>query len=139
MFSIGQVSKQSGIKVPTIRYYEGIGLIVPRSRSVGNQRRYSNTEINRLAFIKHARELGFDLNTVRSLIELSRNRSQNCDEIDKLANNHLEQVRAKLVQLMRMETELERMVRGCNKGKVEECYVVEPLINHELCKNQHKQ
>ena len=61
MFSIGALSKQTGVKVPTIRYYEQIGLIDPTDRTEGNQRRYSDEAIQRLGFIKHARELGFSI------------------------------------------------------------------------------
>ena len=56
MFSIGDISKRTGVKVPTIRYYEQLGLITPPQRSAGNQRRYSAMDLKRLAFIKHARE-----------------------------------------------------------------------------------
>ena len=66
MFSIGSLSKQTGVKVPTIRYYEQIGLIDPAERTEGNQRRYRKEALQRLGFIKHARELGFSIETIRS-------------------------------------------------------------------------
>ncbi len=137
MYSIGQVSKYSGVKIPTIRYYEEIGLITPSSRSHGNQRRYSKADLERLTFIKHARQLGFTLNTVRDMIDLSATPTEDCQQIDKLARTQLSQVQVKIAQLRRMETELERMVTGCENGNIEQCYVVESLINHELCLEEH--
>ncbi|HEX2146766.1 MAG TPA: MerR family transcriptional regulator, partial [Pseudorhizobium sp.] len=59
MYSIGDLSRRTGVKVPTIRYYEQMGLITAAHRSEGNQRRYEKTDLERLAFIRHARDLGF--------------------------------------------------------------------------------
>ena len=59
MYSIGQLAKQTGVKVPTIRYYEQMGLIDALERTEGNQRRYSKDELKRLSFIRHSRDLGF--------------------------------------------------------------------------------
>ena len=72
MFSIGEVARATGVKVPTIRYYEMIGLLDDPGRTAGNQRRYGQGEVDRLAFIRHARDLGFSLDAVRALIRLSR-------------------------------------------------------------------
>jgi hypothetical protein len=64
MFSIGDLSKQTGVKIPTIRYYEKMGLINSSSRSAGNQRRYRQAQLERLSFVRHARELGFTLENI---------------------------------------------------------------------------
>ena len=69
MFSIGDLSRRTGVKVPTIRYYEQMGLVAAPERSEGNQRRYGRQELERLAFIRHARDLGFAVEDIRSLIE----------------------------------------------------------------------
>ena len=58
MFTIGDLSRSTGVKIPTIRYYEQMGLLSHSERSEGNQRRYSGEEQERLSFIRHARELG---------------------------------------------------------------------------------
>lgn len=137
MFSIGELSAKVGIKIPTIRYYEQMNLMPVPNRSSGNQRRYSQAELERLSFIKHARDLGFSLKAIASLISLNQFKKQECTQINQLAENHLHQVRDKLNMLKRLELELLRMVDGCKKGQVGECYVIESLAKHELCLHEH--
>ena len=70
MLSIGQLSRRTGVKVPTIRYYEQVGLMPSAGRTEGNQRRYDQDGLERLGFIRHARDLGFSLEDIKSLIAL---------------------------------------------------------------------
>ena len=70
MLSIGKLSAATGVKVPTIRYYESIGLLPEPERSTGNQRLYGRKQQERLAFIRHARDLGFPLDSIRELLSL---------------------------------------------------------------------
>ncbi|MCR9260421.1 MAG: helix-turn-helix domain-containing protein [Pseudomonadaceae bacterium] len=137
MFTIGEISKKVDVKIPTIRYYEKMGLLTEPSRSEGNQRRYTQAELEQLGFIKHARDLGFPLDTIRSLINLSQTRHQDCSAVDELARQHLQQVRDRLSLLNKLESELERIVGGCQTGVVEQCYVIESLAHHELCLGSH--
>jgi DNA-binding transcriptional MerR regulator len=137
MFSIGQVSSETRLKVPTIRYYEEIKLIKVKARSPGNQRRYSSDDLKRLTFIKHARELGFSIDSVRQLLDLSDSGLNNCSDIDDLASNQLLEVRKKIDQLKRLEHELGRMVAGCGDSGSDQCYVIESLSNHALCIGEH--
>jgi len=75
---IGSLSDRTGVKVETIRYYEQMGLMAPSERSDGNQRRYSRGDVERLAFIRHARELGFEVDAIRTLLELQDRPDQPC-------------------------------------------------------------
>lgn len=136
MLSIGELSKRTGVKIPTIRYYEQMNLIAAPERSEGNQRRYSNTELNRLSFIKHARDLGLKLADIRELLTLSAHPEQPCAEANQIANNHLASVRQRIAQLKRLEAELARMA-GCHADSIENCYVIESLSNHALCAENH--
>lgn len=137
MFSIGELSKKVGIKIPTIRYYEQKNLMSAPNRSVGNQRRYSQAEFERLSFIKHARDLGFSLKAITNLIHLHHSKSDDCQEIYQLAQAHLYQVQNKLILLKRLESELLRMVDGCNNDQAGACYIIESLAKHELCLDEH--
>jgi DNA-binding transcriptional MerR regulator len=137
MFSIGDVSKRTGVKVPTIRYYEQMGLMAPSERSEGNQRRYSRTDVERLTFIRHARDLGFEIDRIRELIALSRHPDAPCDGADRIATAHLTEVRQKIDQLKRLEAELERIVSHCGGHTVEDCYVIRALSDHGLCEHEH--
>lgn len=137
MFSIGKMSKLTGIKIPTIRYYEQIGLIKTPERSHGNQRRYTKFELERLSFIKHARELGFSIKSIHKLVDLSALGSHKCNKIDQIAAEQLQSVKEKIKQLNSLKVELERIVGGCKTNKVKDCYVIQSLSDHSLCKNEH--
>jgi DNA-binding transcriptional MerR regulator len=137
MYSIGDLSRRTGVKVPTIRYYEQMGLISPAHRSEGNQRRYEKGDLDRLAFIRHARDLGFDIPAIKDLIALSRHPDMPCTGADRIAEDHLETVREKIEKLKKLEHELERIVSHCGGHSVEDCYVIRALSDHGLCDAEH--
>lgn len=138
MLSIGSLSKQTGVKVPTIRYYEQIGLIDPAERTAGNQRRYRKEALQRLGFIKHARELGFTIETILALIELHNHPDRSCAEATAIAREQLNHVRERIASLVRLETELVRISDGCRgDGVVSDCYVLASLADHGHCETQH--
>ena len=138
MFAIGELSRRTGVKVPTVRYYEQVGLIDAPERSEGNQRRYSNAELQRLGFIKHSRELGLSLDAIRELLSLSAEPAGPCETIDGIAQEHLHKVRSKISHLQSLERELERITSGCAQGShVRECYVQRSLADHSLCGRDH--
>lgn len=95
MLSIGELSKRTGVKVPTIRYYEQMGLIREADRSEGNQRRYEKSDLERLAFIRHARDIGLNIDAIKELIALSQHRQMPCEGADRIAAEHLAHVREK--------------------------------------------
>ncbi len=131
--SIGELGRATGTKVETIRYYEKIGLLPQPRRTQGGQRRYSEAERRRIAFIRHARELGFSLHAIRELAALSAHPEQPCQRADRIALAHLQDVRHKITRLQSLEQELARMVEQCNGYKVCDCRVLEVLADHELC------
>ncbi|MBU1312817.1 MerR family transcriptional regulator [Agrobacterium tumefaciens] len=132
MLTIGDLSKTTGVKVPTIRYYEQMGLLSHAERTEGNQRRYSKSERERLSFIKHARELGLTIEAIRELIDLSQHPEKLCAEADRIAAKQLVSVRLK-----KLEAELERISTQCHSNQVRDCYVIRALANHELCDTDH--
>lgn len=133
MLSIGKLGQAAGVKVPTIRYYEQIGLLRPTIRSEGNQRLYARNTLSRLAFIRHARDLGFSLEAIRDLLALQDDPNQPCTAADTIARAQLEAVNRRIVQLTALRCELEKMVAQCARGTVAECRVIEVLGNHDLC------
>lgn len=137
MLSIGELSRRTGVKVPTIRYYEQMGLISAPERSEGNQRRYSRRESEQLSFIKHARDLGLSIDAIRELIRLSEHPNQPCADADRIAERHLSDIRGKIAKLQRLERELERMATGCDTGSVSDCYVLQSLSDHTMCAEEH--
>ena len=137
MYSIGDISKRTGVKVPTIRYYEQLGLITAPLRSTGNQRRYSAEDARRLGFIKHARDLGLPLDAVRELLRLSEHPSDPCTDADRIATAHLEVIRGKIASLQRLEKELERIAGSCNAKQLRDCYVLQSLSDRSMGREDH--
>lgn len=137
LFTIGKLAKSSQVKVPTIRYYESIGLISAVTRTAGNQRLYSNTELNRLNFIRHGRELGFTLDDVRDLVSLQQEENGACEDAHRIVNEQLVTVRSRLDRLNRLEAELARMSALHDSGACKNCKVIESLADHTLCTNDH--
>ena len=131
--AIGEAARQSGVKVPTIRYYEQIGLLRAPPRSEGNRRFYATADLRRLAFIRHARELGFEIEAIRALLTLQDDPNQPCATADRIAKTRLSEVEQRIKSLTALKTELELMVKGCSHGRVEECRVIEVLADHGQC------
>ncbi len=129
-FTIGRLSRETGCKIPTIRYYEQIGLLPEPGRSAGNQRVYGPHHLSRLAFIRHSRELGFSQAEIRQLLELSDHPEQPCAEVNEIAQRHLDDVNRRIARLEALKSELERMVHACRGGKVEDCRVIDTLADH---------
>ncbi|OYU40649.1 MAG: MerR family transcriptional regulator [Pseudorhodobacter sp. PARRP1] len=137
MLTIGKLSDAAGVKVPTIRYYEQIGLLPAAERSTGNQRLYGAAVRDRLAFIRHARDLGFPLEAIRDLLSLSDNPAQSCAAADRIAQSQLLAVEGRIARLMALKSELERMVAQCAGGSIADCRVIECLGNHAHCTTDH--
>lgn len=137
MFSIGILSKKAGVKIPTIRYYEQAGLLETPSRTEGNQRRYSKTDLDRLCFIRHARELGFSIEDIHALISLSGHPDQPCTDATRIATNQLLSIRSKITRLKALESELERISTGCSSDSAQDCYVLNSLSDHQFCSTKH--
>jgi len=111
--SIGDLAAATGVNVRTIRYYESAGLLAPPRRTAGNQRGYREPDRQRLAFIRHARELGFAMEDIRELLRLAdASPDAPCDGADAIARRHLAAVRDRLARLRSLEAELARMT-GC--------------------------
>src|SRR5215475_10784831 len=94
--TIGDAARHSGVKVPTIRYYEEIGLLRAPTRSEGNQRSYEPSDLDRLAFIRHARELGFEIDAIRALLKLQDDPDQSCASADAIAKARLLEVEQRI-------------------------------------------
>jgi len=132
-YSIGALSRETGCKIPTIRYYENVGLMPEPPRTQGGQRRYGEKHRQRLSFICHSRDLGFSPDAIRELLTLSDNPDQSCEEADAIAGRQLEAVELRLAQLEALKAELEHMVHQCKGGTIASCQIIEILSDHELC------
>ena len=134
---IGELSRATGTHIETIRYYERIGLLPAPLRTAANYRSYGDTHRARLAFVRHSRELGFTIEEIRSLLDLSDHPERDCADADRIATRHLEQVEEKIAQLSLLREELSRIVGRCRGGLAGDCRVIEALGDHAQCENAH--
>ena len=136
MFSIGELSRRTGVKVPTIRYYEQMGLIAAEARTAGNQRRFSKQGLERLHFIRHGRDLGLPLETIRVLAGMD---PTDHAEGHRIANAHLADIRDRIARLMRLEAELVRISTRCSGGTADgdTCSVLAAFGDHDQCDGDH--
>ena len=126
---IGELARRAAVKVPTIRYYEQIGLMPETGRTEGQQRRYDKTAVARLTFIRHARELGFEVDAIRTLLSLQDDPNQSCASADEIAKARLAEVEGRIASLNALRKELRKMVEECACGRVGECRVIETLAD----------
>ncbi|ALN75341.1 MULTISPECIES: helix-turn-helix domain-containing protein [unclassified Aureimonas] len=134
---IGEASRASGIKVPTIRYYEQIGLLPAPPRTEGNRRLYDASDLSRLRFIRHARELGFEIEPIRELLALAGEPLHSCEGADRIAKAHLADIDHKIARLTALRREVARMA-DCGEHSVADCRVIEVLGDHGACLSDHR-
>jgi DNA-binding transcriptional MerR regulator len=134
MFSIGDLSRMTGVKVTTIRYYETKGLIAPEERTEGNQRRYGQDGLERLGFIRHGRDLGLPLSAIRVLLSLDPDDHARTHDI---ANAHLIEIRGRIARLQGLERELVRISQSCSGEGGHDCSVLRAFGDHAACDGAH--
>jgi DNA-binding transcriptional MerR regulator len=129
-FKIGELAEMTGTSAPTIRYYEEIGLL-PTPGRVNGQRRYGDDDVGRLTFIRRCRDFAFSLDQVRSLFELAKDNDRSCLEARDLAEIHLADIHAKLVDLCALERSIAQLIQTAKAlsagGPGAECVVLEGL------------
>ena len=123
---IGEIAKLTGLKVETVRYYEGEGLIGAPCRNGGNYRLYDRSHLERLTFIKRSRDLGFTLDQVRDLLRLADDPRGSCDAVDEMAVVHIEEIDRKLADLHALRDEVATWGR-CDATTIAECRLIDAL------------
>ncbi|MEE7478781.1 MULTISPECIES: MerR family transcriptional regulator [Methylobacterium] len=131
--SIGEVSRRTAVKVPTVRFYEERGLLPKPGRTDGNRRTYGEADVRRLRFIRHARELGFEIEDIRALLDLAGQPERPCAEADAIARKHLADIDDRIARLTGLREEVRAMVEQCSGGHVRECRIIEVLADHGEC------
>jgi MerR family mercuric resistance operon transcriptional regulator len=124
--SIGELSRLTGVNIETIRYYERIKMLPAPHRTQGGHRVYGTKETRTLAFIRRARELGFSLQEIRTLLNLGGPKAS-CAAVRKIATHHLGRIRAKIDDLAKLERLLARTVAKCSGRTAPACPVIEIL------------
>jgi DNA-binding transcriptional MerR regulator len=129
--TIGRLASETRCSVPTIRYYEEIGLLPRASRRFGGHRVYDDADLRRLTFIRRCRDFGFPIEQIREFVALAGSPQSDCSAARDLAQDHLVDVRRKLKELRALERSLKRYVDGCNThcagGPAGACVILEDL------------
>lgn len=126
-YSIGALASATDTKVETIRYYERIGLLPEPARTSGNYRAYTPGHLDRLSFIRRARALGFTLDQVRALLDLSDRKDNDCCAVDTLARDHLTDIDRKIADLKSLRRELNSLLAQCQQGTIADCRIIGAL------------
>jgi DNA-binding transcriptional MerR regulator len=133
--SIGVLARSTGFSVPTIRYYEDIRLIPHPARNSSGHRVYSPAIKKSLDFIKRCRDMGFSLEIIRDLVELSNNPNGNCQKTREITQKHLKNIHQKIDDLQQLATRLTVCVDTCNQlcigPTASNCTIIEELTNVE--------
>ena len=127
-YPIGEMSKRTGVNIETIRYYERIKIMPQPDRTAGGNRQYNYDQLKRLSFIKTSRELGFNMNEIRALLEMVDEQDFTCGEVHELTIGHLASVREKIKGLRKLEKALVSMASECSQGDVPDCPILETLF-----------
>ena len=128
MIKIGELAKISGCSVQTIRHYEKEQLLAAKLRSDGNFRLYDHADIERLLFIKHCRSLDLSLAEIRQLLSLNDSPMSQCDAVNQMIEQHIEQVERRIADLTQLNKQLKALRLSCNsKRTVEHCGILKQL------------
>lgn len=135
-FSIGELSKHSGVAIETIRYYERINMLPAPARSASGRRMYGPVEVRVLAFIRRSRDLGFTLGEIRAMLALGGSGRATCADVHRIASAHLSNIRNKLSDLIKLESILAETVARCSdSAATTECPVLDILDASRVTKS----
>ena len=130
--SIGQLARQTGVGVETIRFYERKGLLAEPKRKPSGYRQYPAEAIDRLRFIRRAKELGFTLKEIRELLSLRIDPATNCADVREKAVAKLADIENRIRSLQRMKRTLVKLTKAClSDGTTDECPILEALEKGE--------
>lgn len=125
---IGELAKQAGVNIQTVRYYEKRGILKPSKRTSAGFRLYGPDTIQTLNFIKHSKDLGFTLEEIRDLLNLRATTASRCQKVRKKAKAKLEDIQEKLRVLRQMERNLKSLIQKCEKQETDtNCPIIEGL------------
>ncbi len=126
--NIGQLARQAGVPIDTVRYYERQHLLATAQRSAGGYRVFSDTDLTRLRFIRRAKALGFTLEEIGELLRLSDHRGQDMAQVRDTAVHKLQDIEQRIAELQRMQAALGQLVEACpGHGDLEQCPILAAL------------
>lgn len=125
---ISELSARAACPVQTIRYYEQQGLLAPAARTAGNYRVYTESDAERLRFIRHCRNLDLSLDEIRQLLKLYDRPQESCDAVNALVNGHISAVSERITELQALERHLKQLRELCDQGRTNrDCAILRQL------------
>ncbi len=134
--AIGDLARQTGTKVNTVRFYEDIGLLPCPMRTASGRRIYNAADVRRLSFIRHGRTLGFSVDEIRSLLALSDQPERDCGEAAAIARQHLCDIEERIARLQTLRSALVGVAASCDGGRAADCRVIEAIAGVALLNNE---
>ena len=125
--SIGEAARQSGISPKMLRHYEGMGLLGEVARTESNYRQYNEADVHTLRFIRRARDMGFSIGEIHTLVDLWRNRRRSSETVKRVAQRHIDELSERIEQLQAMRRTLEELVRLCPGNQRPDCPILDDL------------
>ena len=122
------MSRQTGVKIETIRYFEKIGMMPAPDRSEGGNRQYTGEHLQRLFFIKRCREIGFSQVEIKALLSMVDSKDVTCAEVHSITTEHIVDTRRKIQDLLKLEKALTQMANECSRGDIPDCPIIETLF-----------
>lgn len=123
--NIGQAAQRSGISPKMLRYYEGLGLLGGVARTEGNYRQYGEAEVHTLRFIRRARDMGFTLDEIRTLVNLWHNRRRSSETVKRIAQRHIDDLGERIAALEAMRRTLQDLVQRCPGNQRPDCPILD--------------
>jgi Cu(I)-responsive transcriptional regulator len=125
--NIGEAARTSGVSAKMIRHYEQIGLLPEAQRSFSGYRQYVEKDLHTLRFIRQARQLGFGIAQIATLLDLWRDRERPSAEVKALAQSHIDELDARIGELQRMRATLAQLSRACHGDDRPDCPILDGL------------
>lgn len=125
--NIGQAARATGVSAKMIRHYEEIGLLPPAPRSFSGYRQFSDADLHTLRFIRQARQLGFGMDQIRTLLDLWRDQSRPSGEVKALAESHIVALDQRIAELRRMRATLATLAHACHGDHRPDCPILDGL------------
>jgi MerR family transcriptional regulator, mercuric resistance operon regulatory protein len=134
-YTIGKLSALTAVNIETIRYYERTKVLPAPPRTASGRRLYRWDDVRTLAFLRRARELGFSLDDVRTLLRLGGPQQASCREVRRIAAHHLDEIRAKIDDLRKLERLLAKTTAQCTGTTAPDCPVLD-ILDVRRCRQQ---
>ncbi|MGE0457507.1 MAG: Cu(I)-responsive transcriptional regulator [Bauldia sp.] len=125
--NIGMAARASGVSAKMIRYYESTGLIPPAERTEAGYRAYTDKDVHKLRFVRRARDLGFSVEQIGTLLRLWEDRSRSSSDVKRVALAHVEELRQRAFRLEEMAATLQHLADHCRGNDRPDCPIIEEL------------